>query len=73
MQKSLRPTLVFVIFVKALIGIVSVLMTIITLNLAQIYLNLLVFLNHSSIDISGWSLAFLALANSTMRVKIFLG
>lgn len=50
-------------------------MTILTLNLAQVNFNLLVFLDPGNINISGWSIrtVVLALVASIAGARVFFG
>lgn len=72
MRRLLELTLVFSLFSKILIDIMTLFITIIVLNLAQVYLNLFALLDYTSIDINGQSIGVLTLASSIARQEILL-
>lgn len=67
MRRLLELTLVFSLFSKILIDIMTLFITIIVLNLAQVYLNLFALLDYTSIDINSQSIGVLTLASSMAR------
>lgn len=71
MQRLLRVTLIFWLFIGTYVSIVILLVIVVTLNLTQVKLNLLIFLDHNIIDTSGRSLEILALGAFTAQAKVF--
>lgn len=67
----LRLKLVIKLFLRIFIGIVFFFIIVIVPDLTHVYLNLLTFLDCSSIDTNSWSIRVLVLTSSTIKAIIF--
>lgn len=74
MQEFSKRILVFWILVQTFVGKMTLLILIVVLDLAQIYFNLLTFLDHTNINFNDNSIKILALVLTSFmtRAVIFL-